>query len=100
MYSMRYGTVPIVRRTGGLADSVEHFDPASGTGTGIVFNDPDPPAVRWALDTMIDWFRSPAAWRRLQLNGMQQDFSWERSADAYEALYRRTRRHGGKSKSG
>jgi starch synthase len=100
MYSLRYGTVPIVRRTGGLADSVEHFDPASGTGTGIVFNDPDPPAVRWALDTMIDWFRSPAAWRRLQLNGMQQDFSWERSADAYEALYRRTRRHGGKSKSG
>ena len=45
MYSLRYGTVPIVRRTGGLADSVEHFNPESGTGTGVVFNDFDAPAL-------------------------------------------------------
>ncbi len=51
MYSLRYGTIPIVRRTGGLADSVQHFDPATGAGTGIVFNDFDAPAMNWALDT-------------------------------------------------
>ena len=48
MYSLRYGTVPIVRRTGGLADSVQHFDPATGTGTGVVFNDFDAGGLRWA----------------------------------------------------
>jgi hypothetical protein len=56
MYSLRYGTMPIVRRTGGLADSVQHFDPASGEGTGCVFNDYDAPAVRWAMNTTLDWF--------------------------------------------
>ena len=49
MYSLRYGTIPIVRNTGGLADSVQHFDPSSGLGTGCVFNDYDAPAVRWAV---------------------------------------------------
>ena len=51
MYSLRYGTIPIVRKTGGLADSVEHFDPISGCGTGCVFNDYDAPAVRWAIES-------------------------------------------------
>src|SRR5262249_52023788 len=55
MYSLRYGTVPVVRKTGGLADSVVHFDPESGTGTGVVFNDFDAPALRWALNCALDW---------------------------------------------
>ncbi len=89
MYSLKYGTVPIVRRTGGLADSVQHFDPASGTGTGIVFNDYDPGGVRWALSTAFEWFGWPSVWRRLVLNGMREDFSWEIQGKLYEDLYRR-----------
>jgi starch synthase len=88
MYSLKYGTVPIVRRTGGLADSVRHFDPVSGEGTGILFNDFDPGGVRWALATALEWFGWPSVWRRLVLNGMREDFSWEKQVLAYEELYR------------
>jgi len=88
MYSMRYGTVPIVRNTGGLADSVQHYDPGTGTGTGCVFNDYDAPAVRWALDTALDWFADEKSWQQVMQNAMAQDFSWSRQAALYEALYR------------
>jgi starch synthase len=87
LYSLRYGTVPIVRRTGGLADSVEHFDAESGTGTGIVFNDYDASAVRWALDTAFDLYQKKGAWRRLVQNAMAQDFSWRRQVGEYERVY-------------
>ena len=89
MYSLRYGTVPVVRRTGGLADSVEHYDPATGSGTGIVFNDFDPPALEWALNTALDLYAEPAHWRRIMLNGMAKDFSWTRQAEKYVEIYRR-----------
>jgi len=65
MYSLRYGTIPIVRKTGGLADSVVHFDPATGVGTGIVFNDFDAVAMGWALDTAMSWYAQPALWGRI-----------------------------------
>jgi starch synthase len=87
MYSLRYGTVPIVRRTGGLADSVAHFDPATGQGTGIVFNDFDTHAMNWALDTAMDWYGQPDLWKRLMLNGMRCDFSWETQAGEYLKLF-------------
>ena len=87
MYSLRYGTVPIVRRTGGLADSVEHYDRASGRGTGIVFNDFDGPALTWALNTALDLYGEPAQWERLVRNGMQRDFSWEHQGREYLGLY-------------
>jgi len=89
MYSLKYGTVPIVRRTGGLADSVRHFDPASGEGTGVVFNDFDAGGLRWAIAQALEWYRSPSLWRRLVLNGMREDFSWERQVLEYERLYER-----------
>jgi starch synthase len=89
MYSQRYGTVPIVRRTGGLADSVEHYDATSGSGTGVVFNDFDPPAFEWALDTALDLYAQPAHWTRLMRNGMARDFSWQHQGAEYLALYRR-----------
>jgi starch synthase len=89
MYSLRYGTVPVVRRTGGLADSVQHYDRSSGTGTGVLFNDFDPPALEWALNTALDLYAQPAEWTRLRENGMRQDFSWERQGTQYLALYRR-----------
>jgi starch synthase len=88
MYSLRYGTIPIVRRTGGLADSVQHFDPAAGTGTGCVFNDFDAPAARWALDTVLDWFTDRRSWQVLMRNAMRQDFSWGRQVALYESLFR------------
>lgn len=98
MYSLRYGTVPIVRRTGGLADTVENYGEAQGTGTGFCFDDLTAEAltntIGWAMSTFHD---RPAHFRKLQVQGMQQDFSWERAADAYERLYleayRRRRGH-------
>jgi len=88
MYSLRYGTVPIVRHTGGLADSVQHYDRATGRGTGCVFNDYDAPGLSWAIRTALDWFTDSALWRRLMANGMSQDFSWSRQAARYEQVYR------------
>ncbi len=89
MYSLRYGTVPIVRRTGGLADSVQHYDPLTGAGTGVVFNDFNPAALEWALTTALDLYVTPERWTRMVRNGMAQDFSWEHQGAEYVALYRR-----------
>jgi starch synthase len=87
MYSLRYGTVPIVRRTGGLADSVVPYDPASGKGTGVVFEKFDAAAFEWALNAALDLYAQPAHWSRLVKNGMAQDFSWERQGALYVKLY-------------
>lgn len=89
MYSLRYGTVPIVRRTGGLADSVEHFDPATGRGTGIVFDEFESNALRRALERALELYANPVAWARLVKNGMAVDFSWTKQSAEYVALYRR-----------
>ncbi|HUI58877.1 MAG TPA: glycogen synthase [Steroidobacteraceae bacterium] len=89
MYSLRYGTVPIVRKTGGLADSVEQYDPDSGEGTGIVFNDYDSEALEWALNTALDLHAEPQHWARMVRNGMGRNFSWQRQAGQYLALYER-----------
>jgi starch synthase len=88
MYSLRYGTIPIVRKTGGLADSVRHFDPSTGQGTGCVFNDYDVPAVRWGVGTALDWFADQKTWRQLMLNAMAEDFSWRSQTLKYEQVYR------------
>jgi starch synthase len=89
MYSLRYGTVPVVRATGGLVDTVEPWDAAAGTGTGFRFDTPDGTGVIWALDQALAAYQDKPAWRRLQANGMARDFSWERSAQAYEEVYAR-----------
>jgi starch synthase len=89
LYSLRYGTVPVVRRTGGLADTVELYDSAAGTGTGFVFDNFDPGALRWALDYALDSYADTERWRGLMANGMAQDFSWERQGEHYLELYRR-----------
>jgi starch synthase len=88
MYSLRYGTIPVVRNTGGLADSVQHFDPATGSGTGCVFNDYDVPAVNWAVNTALDWFGNSVLWQQLMQNAMLKDFSWKTQISQYDALYR------------
>ena len=92
MYSMRYGTVPIVHATGGLADTVQTVDPARDQGTGWAFRNFTAEsfldAIGWALLTFRGY---PEAWREIQLRGMRQDFTWERAAEAYEGIYDRSR---------
>ena len=87
MYSLRYGTIPIVRKTGGLADSVQMFDRATGLGTGVVFNDFNTAAVEWAIATALELFHEPLQWNRLVQNAMACDFSWDRQGAHYVALY-------------
>ena len=89
MYSLRYGTVPIVRKTGGLADSVENYDPGTGHGTGIVFDDFDSEALEWGLNMALDLYAEPEHWAQMVRNGMQRDFSWQRQGGLYVELYRR-----------
>ena len=89
MYSLAYGTIPVVRRTGGLADTVEPWDPGSRRGTGFVFEHFTADGLRWALDRALETYADPKAWRQLMLNAMSRDFSWPRQAAEYEALYRR-----------
>ena len=95
MYSMRYGTVPVVHAVGGLADTVRDHAPATGKGprrekpTGFVFRDYSPPALLEALTRALALFPDTRRWRALQTAGMQQDFSWDRSAREYVKLYER-----------
>jgi starch synthase len=89
MYSLRYGTVPIVRATGGLVDTVEPWDPAPGRGTGFRFDHADGTGLMWAVDEALAAYRDRQGWTRLVKNGMARDFSWTRSARAYVDLYRR-----------
>jgi len=89
MYSLRYGTGPIVRATGGLYDTVQPFDRATGEGTGFRFDAPDGTGLVWALDQALAAYDDRKAWTRLMKNGMARDFSWARSAEGYVDLYRR-----------
>jgi len=89
MYSLKYGTVPIVHRTGGLADTVKQWDPRSGGGTGFVFEHHDATGLRWAIESALATFRDQPAWRRLMLNGMAEDFSWDAQRKLYELVYHR-----------
>ncbi len=89
MYSLRYGSIPIVRRTGGLADTVRAFDSQSGEGTGFLFDDFTPEALYHAILRALGVWRDPQAWSRLVQNAMREDFSWERQIQHYIELYRR-----------
>jgi starch synthase len=88
MYSLRYGTVPVVRATGGLVDSVQPWDPATRRGTGFLFNEYRGEAMLSALRHALRTFAVPADWKQLQRNGMKQDHSWERSARDYVKVYK------------
>jgi starch synthase len=89
MYSLRYGTAPIVHRTGGLADTVTPWDARTGRGDGFVFDHHDAAGLRWAVTEALKAYRDPAQWRRIQRNGMSKDFSWDRQAKVYELLFER-----------
>jgi starch synthase len=89
MYSLRYGTVPIVRATGGLDDSVADAGPSNSEGTGFKFIPYLPVALRAAIERAVAAYKESASWKALQTRGMQEDFSWDRSAGEYVKLYER-----------
>jgi starch synthase len=91
MYSQRYGTLPIVRKTGGLADTVVDALPhtiKAGTATGFVFTEPTAGALMETIKRAMVLYSNQSVWERLQRNAMSKDFSWENSAKQYLALYR------------
>jgi starch synthase len=89
MYSLRYGTVPVVRATGGLFDSVRDFDPSAGEGTGFTFEPYSAHALLETLRRALRAYEDRPVWRRLQVAGMGQDFAWDGSARKYVAAYER-----------
>ncbi len=91
LFSLRYGTVPIVNRTGGLADTVVDLNPATmldKTASGFVFDRPEADSLLDAVNRAIEYYRRPRQWwEKLALHGMRQDFSWDSSAAHYLAIY-------------
>jgi starch synthase len=90
MYSLRYGTVPIVRATGGLYDSITPFNPTKGEGVGFRFTNYKPESLWDATKKALDLFSQTETWRQIMKNGMAMDFSWQSSAQQYLKLYEKT----------
>jgi starch synthase len=90
IYSLKYGTIPVVRATGGLVDTIEPVDTKQKTGTGFRFAEYTPAAFLACIREACQAYQDKALWKQLMANAMGQDFSWEASAKAYESLYRRT----------
>lgn len=89
MYSLRYGTLPIVRKTGGLADTVDLYNPENKTGNGFVFDHFNSAGVHWALDAALEIYKDRDTWEKIMQNAMAEDFSWDRQVRKYEDLYNR-----------
>jgi starch synthase len=89
MYSLKYGTVPIVRAAGGLDDTIENFDPAALGGNGFKFSEYDPERLLETIQEALVAYGKPEVWRALMLNAMRADHSWTESARHYVDLYRR-----------
>jgi starch synthase len=90
LYSFRYGSVPVVRATGGLRDTVEPFDAETNTGNGFVFREYSAQALVEAVRKAIECYKNPAVWRRIMHNGLAADFSWEHAAKRYKKLYQKS----------
>jgi starch synthase len=88
LYSLRYGTIPIVRATGGLDDTIEDYNASAGTGTGFKFKNYDSREMSRAVQRAVQAYADQAVWRKLMKTGMNKDFSWEASAKKYIQLYR------------
>ncbi len=87
MYALKYGTVPVVRSTGGLDDTIVQFDPKTGEGNGFKFGPYKPESFLAAIRKAVDLFQDAEVWKKLVANGMKADFSWDRSAQKYLELY-------------
>lgn len=92
MYSLKYGTVPVVRATGGLDDTIENFDPQTLRGNGFKFSEYRPEALTAKIAEALSIYARRDLWRVLMENGMRADFSWDRSAEKYIEVYDRIRR--------
>ena len=92
MFSLRFGTVPIVRKTGGLADTIQHYSPETKTGNGFLFEHYDGWGLMWAIDEALRVYHmGREEWMYVVKNAMNSDYSWENSADKYIALYEELR---------
>jgi starch synthase len=91
IYSLKYGTVPIVRATGGLDDTIEPFDARTGKGTGFKFHEYTAEALLDSVRNALELWAKPEQWRKLMLNGMKRDFSWSVSAREYMKIYEKVR---------
>jgi starch synthase len=91
IYSLKYGTVPVVRATGGLDDTVENFDVQHGTGTGFKFAEYSGAAFLYAVRQALQHYADERIWKRIQLNGMIKDFSWKTPAAEYVKIYEAAR---------
>lgn len=91
IYSLKYGTVPVVRATGGLDDTIEPWDPRTGRGTGFKFTDYTGEALLATIRTALQAYRDQPNWQKLMRNGMSKDFSWTASAQEYVKVYERAR---------
>ncbi len=89
LIALRYGTVPVVRRTGGLADTVVDYSERARGGTGFVFDDYSAPALVGAVRRAVAVYNDPKKWQALMKSGMSRDFSWEHSAKEYVKVYRK-----------
>ena len=87
IYSLKYGTVPVVRATGGLDDTIEEWDAEKGTGTGFKFAGYSAAGLMAAIDRALAAFQDKEGWKRLMLNGMARDYSWKQPAREYAAVY-------------
>jgi starch synthase len=92
IYSLRYGTVPVVRATGGLDDTIQNFVPKTQQGTGFKFDEYDGEALLGCIRAALKAYRDPKVWHAIQANGMAKDFSWKASAAAYVTLYEAAKR--------
>ena len=91
LYSLKYGTVPIVRATGGLDDTIEQYDAATGKGTGFKFKDYNGEALLDTVKAAVAAYHDNQKWQRLMRNGMLQDYSWATAAKEYAKVYERAR---------
>ncbi len=91
IYSLKYGTVPVVRATGGLDDTIEHWDARTGKGTGFKFTDYNGEALLLTVKEALRAFCDRSSWQQLMRNGMNKDFSWSASAKEYVRVYERAR---------
>jgi starch synthase len=91
IYSLKYGTVPIVRATGGLDDTIEPWDPRTGKGTGFKFSEYNGESLLLTIKHALQAFRDQTSWQILMRNGMNKDFSWNASAKEYVRVYERVR---------
>src|SRR5450631_3312077 len=91
IYSLRYGTVPIVRATGGLDDTIDPWDPQTLKGTGFKFVEYTGEALLRAIHQAMQVYRDPDSWQKLMRNGMTKDFSWRVAAREYTRVYEKVR---------